>query len=192
MTASSAHFFISGKVMTNKAILLWFTGLSVAGKSTLSNAVNEQLRLYGIHTMLLDGDILRKGLCKDLQFSQADRAENIRRAGEVSKLFLDAGVVTLAAFMSPMEKDRELVKELVGADRFIEIYCKCSFEICESRDVKGLYKKARTGQLKHFVGLDDPYQEPVNPTLEIDTGKLSIDASIALIIDFLKAKKVLC
>jgi len=178
--------------MTNKAILLWFTGLSGAGKSTLSTAVNEQLRLDGIHTMLLDGDILRKGLCKDLQFSQADRAENIRRAGEVSKLFLDAGVVTLAAFMSPMEKDRELVKELVGADRFIEIYCKCSFEICESRDVKGLYKKARTGELKHFVGLDDPYQEPVNPTLEIDTGKLSIDASIALIIDFLKAKKVLC
>jgi len=176
--------------MTNKAILLWFTGLSGAGKSTLSNAVNEQLRLDGIHTMLLDGDILRKGLCKDLQFSQADRAENIRRAGEVSKLFLDAGVVTLAAFMSPMEKDRELVKELVGADRFIEIYCKCSFEICESRDVKGLYKKARTGELKHFVGLDDPYQEPVNPTLEIDTGKLSIDASIALIMDLLKTRNI--
>jgi adenylylsulfate kinase len=170
--------------------LLWFTGLSGAGKSTLSHAINEQLVALGVKTKLLDGDILRKGLCKDLGFSQADRTENIRRAGEVSKLFLDAGVVTLAAFMSPMKKDRDFVKELVGASRFIEIYCKCSFEICESRDIKGLYKKARTGELKHFIGLDEPYEEPINPTLQIDTGEFSVETSAAFIMDLLKARSV--
>jgi adenylylsulfate kinase len=171
--------------MPNRTPLLWFTGLSGAGKSTLSQAVYEKLREIDIKATLLDGDMLRKGLCKDLGFTNADRSENIRRAGEVGKLFIDAGIITLAAFMSPMQKDRDLVRSLVGTHRFIEIYCNCSFEVCESRDVKGLYKKARSGQLKNFVGLDEPYQEPLNPTLLIDTGELSVDASALLIVDLL-------
>jgi len=174
--------------MQHNTLLLWFTGLSGAGKSTLSQSVNEELRKSGIHTTLLDGDILRQGLCNDLGFAQADRTENIRRAGEVSKLFVDAGIMTLAAFMSPMEKDRTFVRNLVGADRFIEIYCKCPFEVCESRDVKGLYQKARKGKLINFVGLDEPYQEPISPELKIDTSELSIDESTSIILAFLHTK----
>jgi adenylylsulfate kinase len=176
--------------MPNKAVLIWFTGLSGAGKSTLSSAVNDRLQRDSINTAVLDGDKLRKGLCKDLGFTAADRTENIRRAGEVAKLFVDSGLVTLAAFMSPMEKDRTYVRTLIGADRFVEIYCKCAFEVCEARDVKGLYKKARTGELKNFVGLDEPYEEPVDPALEINTATLSIEASVDLIMNLLRSKLI--
>ncbi len=172
--------------MKHETPLLWFTGLSGAGKSTLSQAVHKRLREVSVPVMLIDGDILRQGLCKDLGFTKADRSENIRRAGEVAKLFADAGILTLAAFMSPMDADRKLVRNLIGPSRFIEIYCKCSFDVCESRDVKGLYKKARMGQLKNFVGLDDIYEEPKDPQLEINTDQISIEESTDLIMKYLK------
>ncbi|MFO1389254.1 adenylyl-sulfate kinase [Cellvibrio sp.] len=171
-----------------KAHVLWFTGLSGAGKSTLSKAIHEKLRSRGLATVLIDGDRLREGLCKDLGFSLSERTENIRRAAEVCKLFLDSGVISLAAFMSPMESQRSLARDIVGADRFLEIYCKCSFDICAERDVKGIYKKAMSGELKNFVGLDEPYQEPANPWLQIDTGKISIEESVRLIMDLLDEK----
>ncbi|MET0357424.1 MAG: adenylyl-sulfate kinase [Cellvibrio sp.] len=177
--------------MRNKAPLLWFTGLSGAGKTTLSHAIYEQLRDANIKVSLLDGDILRQGLCKDLGFTQADRSENIRRAGEVAKLFVSADVLTLASFMSPMEIDRKFVRNLISPNRFIEIYCKCPFEACEARDVKGLYKKARSGQLKNFVGLDTPYEEPINPELTIDTSRTGIIESTSVVIDFLREIRVL-
>jgi len=177
--------------MKHEAPLIWFTGLSGAGKSTLSQAVLERLKETGIKATILDGDILRQGLCKDLGFTQADRSENIRRAGEVAKLFIDADVITLAAFMSPLESDRDFVRELVGTNRFIEIYCKCSFEICESRDTKGLYKKARAGQLKNFIGLDAIYEEPSNPELIIETDRIGIEESVLLILNLLRECEVL-
>jgi len=173
--------------MQNKAPVLWFTGLSGSGKSTLSQAVYKKLNTS--KATIIDGDVLRKGLCKDLGFSKEDRSENIRRAGEVAKLFSDAGVLTLAAFMSPMSSDRNTARELIGADRFVEIYCKCSFDTCESRDIKGLYKKARAGELKNFIGLDAIYEEPKSPELIIETDQLSIEESTKLIIEFLKEKE---
>ena len=177
--------------MKQEAPLLWFTGLSGAGKSTLSQAVLERLKETGIKATILDGDILRQGLCKDLGFTQADRSENIRRAGEVAKLFVDADVLTVAAFMSPLEIDRNSVRNLVGENRFIEIYCKCSFETCESRDTKGLYKKARAGQLKNFIGLDAIYEEPINPALIIETDRIGIEESVLLILNLLRECEVL-
>ena len=177
--------------MKHEAPLIWFTGLSGAGKSTLSQAVLKRLKETGKKATILDGDILRQGLCKDLGFTQADRSENIRRAGEVAKLFIDADVITLAAFMSPLESDRDFVRELVGTNRFIEIYCKCSFEICESRDTKGLYKKARAGQLKNFIGLDAIYEEPSNPELIIETDRIGIEESVLLILNLLRECEVL-
>ncbi|RYY76972.1 MAG: adenylyl-sulfate kinase [Gammaproteobacteria bacterium] len=179
---------IGFETMQNKTPVLWFTGLSGAGKSTLSQAVYKKLRHAGFQVTIIDGDILRQGLCKDLGFTKIDRSENIRRAGEVAKLFADAGIVALAAFMSPTESDRNLVRGLVGTERFVEIYCKCSFDVCESRDVKGLYKKARSGQLKNFVGLDESYEEPTNPEVTIDTDLLGIEESTALIMNFLKTR----
>jgi len=174
--------------MKNKTPVLWFTGLSGAGKSTLSQAMYKKLTDSNIRSTIIDGDILRQGLCKNLGFTKEDRSENIRRAGEVAKLFADADILTLAAFMSPMDADRNLVRKLIGTDRFIEIYCKCSFDVCESRDVKGLYKKVRAGQLKNFVGLDEPYEEPSDPELKIDTDRLSIEESTDLIMKYLESK----
>lgn len=173
----------------HKSILLWFTGLSGAGKSTLSSAVEERLYQMGCRTFVLDGDNIRHGLCKDLGFSLADRSENVRRIGEVSKLFLDAGIITLAAFISPLKMDREIVKTLVGSDDFIEVYCKCSLDICEERDVKGIYKLARLGKIKNFTGIDSPYDEPETPNLVINTGELSVVESVDMIIDYLKDNK---
>ena len=177
--------------MKHEAPLIWFTGLSGAGKSTLSQAVLKRLKETGKKATILDGDILRQGLCKDLGFTQADRSENIRRAGEVAKLFVDADVLTVAAFMSPLEIDRNSVRNLVGENRFIEIYCKCSFETCESRDTKGLYKKARAGQLKNFIGLDAIYEEPSNPELIIETDRIGIEESVLLILNLLRECEVL-
>ncbi|RMA93319.1 adenylyl-sulfate kinase [Hydrogenothermus marinus] len=175
----------------HKSAILWFTGLSGSGKSTLAHAVEEKLFERGINTYVLDGDNIRTGLNKDLGFSAEDREENIRRIGEVAKLFVDAGIITLTAFISPYRKDRNFVRNLVEEDEFIEIYVKCPLEVCEQRDVKGLYKKARQGIIKNFTGIDDPYEEPENPEIVVETDKMSLEESVKKIIDYLENKKII-
>ena len=172
----------------HKAYLLWFTGLSGSGKSTLANLVEIELHKKGLSTYILDGDNVRKGINKDLSFAPQDRSENIRRIAEISNLMLDAGVITLAAFVSPYKKDREVVKQIVGPDKFIEIYVNTSLEACESRDVKGLYKKARAGEIKNMTGISAPYQAPTHPDLEIITDGQTIQESVAVIMQFLNTK----
>ena len=172
----------------HKAYLLWFTGLSGSGKSTLANLVEIELYKKGLSTYILDGDNVRQGINKDLSFTPQDRSENIRRIAEISNLMLDAGVVTLAAFVSPYIKDREAVKQTVGADKFIEIYVNTSLATCESRDVKGLYKKARAGEIKNMTGISAPYQAPTHPDLEIITDGQTIQQSVAVIMQFLNTK----
>ncbi|MBC7476084.1 MAG: adenylyl-sulfate kinase [Candidatus Sericytochromatia bacterium] len=172
----------------HKSFVLWFTGLSGAGKSTLANSLENKLYDHGIRTYILDGDNIRKGLNKDLGFSDDARVENIRRIGEVSKLFVDAGAVTLVAFISPFIADRKIARELVEKDEFIEIFVDCSLEVCESRDVKGLYKKARSGELKMFTGIDSAYEKPVNPELIIDTANKSIEQCVEQIYNYLSTK----
>ena len=174
------------KLNDHKSVILWFTGLSGAGKSTLSHAVEDHLHKQGIRTYVLDGDNVRKGLCKDLGFSDADRTENIRRIGEISKLMLDAGVVVMTAFISPFIKDRQIVRELVNQGDFIEIYCKASLDVCEQRDPKGLYQKARAGEIPEFTGISSPYEEPENPELVIETDNKSIDECVNQIIQYLQ------
>jgi adenylylsulfate kinase len=167
--------------------ILWFTGLSGAGKSTLAHAVEERLHEVDCRTYVLDGDNVRHGLCGDLGFSAGDRSENIRRIGEVAKLFIDAGVVVLTAFISPFRVDRERVRGLVMAGDFLEIYCQCPVEVCETRDVKGLYRRARTGEVKEFTGISSPYEEPLAPELVVDTASLPlatcVDQVIALLLE---------
>ncbi|HLQ97365.1 MAG TPA: adenylyl-sulfate kinase [Candidatus Dormibacteraeota bacterium] len=173
----------------HKSAIIWFTGLSGSGKSTISVALEALLFEKGIHTYRLDGDNIRHGLNRNLGFSQADRTENIRRIGEVSKLMIDAGLLTLTAFISPYEEDREQVRQLVEPDEFIEIYIKASLETCEERDPKGLYKKARLGEIKNFTGIDAPYEEPKDPELVIDTDQLSIEEAVESILAYLKKEK---
>ncbi len=175
----------------HKSVILWFTGLSGSGKSTLAHAVEEQLYEMKCRTFVLDGDNIRHGLCGDLGFSDDDRVENIRRIGEVAKLFLEAGVITLTAFISPFRSDRERVRNLVPHGDFLEIYCRCPLEICEERDVKGLYKKARAGEIKAFTGIDSPYEEPLAPELAVDTGSESLEESTAKVIELLKSRGIL-
>jgi adenylylsulfate kinase len=172
----------------HKVYLLWFTGLSGSGKSTLSNLVEVALHNKGLSTYILDGDNIRTGINKDLNFSPEDRTENIRRIAEISNLMLDAGVLTLAAFVSPYIKDREAVKQIVGADNFIEIYVNTSLEECERRDVKGLYKKARAGEIKNMTGISAPYEAPTNPDFEIITDRQSIEDSVKEVLTFLNNK----
>jgi adenylylsulfate kinase len=172
----------------HKAYLLWFTGLSGSGKSTLANLVEVALHNKGLSTYILDGDNIRKGINKDLNFAPEDRTENIRRIAEISNLMLDAGVLTLAAFVSPYLKDREEVKQIVGADNFIEIYVNTSLEECERRDVKGLYKKARAGEIKNMTGISAPYEAPTNPDFEIITDGQSIEDSVKEVLTFLNNK----
>ena len=176
------------KLTGNKSFVVWFTGLSGSGKSTLVNVLEQRLHQKGVLTYILDGDNIRNGLNKDLGFSDADRKENIRRIGEVAKLLSDSGIVVLTAFISPFREDRQIVRNLLERDEFIEVYVKCPVEICESRDVKGLYKKARDGQIKEFTGLDSPYEEPENPEITVDTGKLSIEESVNFIYDYINSK----
>jgi adenylylsulfate kinase len=170
----------------HKAAALWFTGLSGAGKSTLAHAVEQRLHQMKCHTFVLDGDNVRHGLCKDLGFSRLDRAENIRRIGEVIKLFLDAGTISLAALISPFREDRDRVRALLAPGEFIEIYCHCPIEICEQRDTKGLYRRARRGEIQDFTGISSPYEEPHNPELLLHTGTQSladcVDQVVALLI----------
>jgi adenylylsulfate kinase len=175
----------------HRSILIWFTGLSGAGKSTIAHAVEERLHDRGCRTFAFDGDNVRHGLCRDLGFSAADRSENIRRIGEMAKLFLEAGVISLAAFISPYRKDRAFVQQLVGARDYIEIYCRCSLETCEERDVKGLYKKARAGEIKEFTGISAPYEEPENPDLIIDTDKKTVQECADRVIELLVSRGVL-
>ena len=172
----------------HKAYLLWFTGLSGSGKSTLANLVEIELHKKGISTYILDGDNIRQGINKDLSFAPEDRTENIRRIAEISNLMLDAGVVTFAAFVSPYSKDREAVKQIVGPDNFIEIFVNTSLEQCVRRDVKGLYKKARAGEIKNLTGISAPYQAPINPDVEVVTDDQTIQESIAIIMQFLNTK----
>jgi adenylylsulfate kinase len=168
-----------------KPCILWFTGLSGSGKSTIANAVEEMLYNNGNFTYLLDGDNIRHGLNKNLGFDEESRIENIRRVGEVSKLFVDSGLIVLTAFISPFKKDRELVKGLVKKDEFIEIFIDTPLEICEQRDPKGLYQKARRGEIKDFTGIDSPYESPINPSLHIKNDKISIEKACEKIIEYL-------
>ena len=165
--------------------VLWFTGLSGSGKSTLAHLVEERLFEKGWYTYILDGDNVRHGINGDLGFSETDRRENIRRIGEVSKLFTEAGVLVLAAFISPYRQDRDRVRALFEPREFIEIYLKCDLSTCEERDPKGLYRKARAGELPDFTGIDSPYEEPRNPELIVDTGKMGIEESVESILNYL-------
>ena len=162
----------------HRGAIIWFTGLSGSGKSTLAHAVEETLYQHGCRTFVLDGDNVRHGLCGDLGFSDKDREENIRRVGEIAKLFMEAGVIVLTAFISPYRADRQRVRGLVAHGDFIEIYCDTSIEICEARDVKGLYKKARAGQIKEFTGISSIYEVPENPELVVNTGEKELNACV--------------
>ncbi|MEE8320685.1 MAG: adenylyl-sulfate kinase, partial [Gammaproteobacteria bacterium] len=162
----------------HRSAIIWFTGLSGSGKSTMAHAVEDYLHKMGIRTFVLDGDNIRRGLCKDLGFSDADRTENIRRIGEVSKLLIDAGVLTMTAFISPFRKDRQIARELVQEGDFIEIYCGAPLSVCEERDPKGFYKRARTGEILEFTGISSPYEEPDNPKLILDTGNNTIETCV--------------
>ena len=171
--------------------ILWFTGLSGAGKSTLAHAVEERLHQLGCRTYVLDGDNVRHGLCGDLGFSAQDRTENIRRIGEVAKLMIDAGVITLTAFISPFRADRERVRGMVMHGEFIEIYCHCPVEVCETRDVKGLYQRARAGEVKDFTGISSPYEAPLKPELTVDTATQPLDACVTQVLDYLRGRGLL-
>lgn len=176
------------KLHRHKAFLIWFTGLSGSGKSTIANALESKLNSLNISTYALDGDNIRFGICKDLTFSPEDRTENIRRIAEISNLFIDAGIVTLASFISPYSKDRENVRNTVGAKNYIEVFVNASLNECERRDVKGLYKKAREGKIKNMTGISAPYETPQNPNLEIDTLKESVEESVDRIFKYLEKK----
>ena len=168
-----------------KPCLLWFTGLSGSGKSTIANALDVALHNRGYHTFLLDGDNVRHGLCRDLGFSDEDRVENIRRIGEVSKLFTDAGLIVLSAFISPFTSDRLLVRNLMPAGEFIEVFMDTPLDTCEQRDPKGLYEKARAGEIRNFTGIDSPYEAPERPEVRLDTSVMSVDQCVDRLIGYL-------
>ena len=171
--------------------LLWFTGLSGSGKSTIANALDVALHRRGYHTFLLDGDNVRHGLCNDLGFSDQDREENIRRVGEVCKLFADAGLIVMSAFISPFTSDRRMVRKLFPAGEFIEVFMDTPLETCESRDPKGLYQKARAGQITHFTGIDSPYEVPAHPEIRLDTSRHSVEECVESLIDYLLERQLI-
>lgn len=179
------------KLNGHKSVVVWFTGLSGSGKSTLAHACEEQLHQIGARTIVLDGDNVRHGLCADLNFSDVARVENIRRVGEATKLFLEAGVITLTAFISPFEADRARVRKSVGAENFIEIYCNCPLDVCEQRDVKGLYKRARAGEIRDFTGISSPYEAPAAPELTLNTGEFHLEESVSQVMALLAARQVI-
>ena len=179
------------KLNNHKSAILWFTGLSGAGKSTLAHALEDELHARKIRTFVLDGDNVRRGLCKDLGFSEEDRTENIRRIGELSKLMMDAGVLVLSAFISPFQKDRQIVRGLVDKGDFIEIYCQASLEVCEARDPKGLYAKARKGDIPEFTGISSPYEAPEHPELLINSGKKTIEDCVNQILEYMMENGIL-
>lgn len=174
----------------HKSALLWFTGLSGSGKSTIAHAVEERLFSNRIRATVLDGDNIRHGLCGDLGFSMEDRSENIRRIGEVTKLFIEAGIIILTAFISPLKRDRQFVKKLLGPKDFIQIFCDCPLEVCEQRDVKGNYQKAREGKIKNYTGIDSPYELP-DADLILKTAEIPIEASVEKVIDLLKHRNII-
>ena len=174
----------------HRSVNLWFTGLSGSGKSTLAHAVEERLHQTGCRTFVFDGDNVRHGLCSDLGFSQEERFENIRRIAEMVKLFLNAGVIAITAFISPLLSDRQKARDIIGKENFIEIYCRCPLEVCEQRDVKGFYRRARAGEIKNYTGISSPYEKPVNPDLELDTAEQSLDKCVETVLELLKEKLV--
>jgi adenylylsulfate kinase len=175
----------------HKSTIIWFTGLSGSGKSTLAHSVEEEMYKLGCRTFVLDGDNVRHGLSSNLTFSDNDRKENIRRIGETAKLMMEAGVIAITAFISPFREDRNLVRQLLQQDDFIEIYCETSLEVCESRDVKGLYKRARAGDIKNYTGINSPYEAPINPELVINTESESLEESVGKVMDFLKVRVII-
>jgi len=175
----------------HNSVILWFTGLSGAGKSTVAHAVEEALHQTSRRTFVLDGDNVRHGLCRDLGFTDADRQENIRRVAEVAKLMLEAGVITLTAFISPFAAERNLARSLVPHGDFIEIYCSCDLAICEQRDVKGLYKKARRGEIEHFTGISSHYEVPEKPELLIDTGISTLQDCVEQVLALLRQRRII-
>lgn len=162
----------------HRSLLVWFTGLSGAGKSTLAHAVEERLNNQGYRTFVFDGDNVRHGLCADLGFFHADRAENVRRIGEMARLFLDAGIIALTAFISPLAADRDRVRRMFAPGEFYEIYCECPLEICEARDTKGIYQRARGGEIREFTGISAPYEAPEHPHLTLHTGAQSLEPCV--------------
>jgi len=179
------------KLNNHRSIVLWFTGLSGSGKSTLAHALEEKLFQKGCRTFVLDGDNVRHGLNSNLDFSVDGRTENIRRISEVSKLMLESGLIVMTAFISPINKDRNVARKLISSDDFIEIYCKASLETCEKRDVKGLYKRARAGEIENYTGIDSPYEVPENPDLIIDTDDQSLEESASTIFSFLESNGII-
>jgi len=177
------------RLLSQKGVTLWFTGLSCSGKSTVATEVEKRLHEMGHITFILDGDNIRHGLNKNLGFSPEDREENIRRIGEVAHLFSQAGIINMTAFISPYSVDRRKARELAAEGEFIEIFCKCSLDACEERDTKGLYKKARAGEILEFTGISAPYEEPENPEITIDTGKETIEEEVSKIISYLERKE---
>lgn len=178
------------RLNSHRSVVIWYTGLSGSGKSTLAHSVEEELYKLGCRTFVLDGDNVRHGLSSDLTFSDDDRKENIRRIGEAAKLMMEAGVITMTAFISPFREDRGLIRQLLPQGDFIEVYCNASLDVCESRDVKGLYKRARAGDIKNYTGIDSPYEAPINPELVVDTGSETLEKSVAMVVDYLKPKVI--
>lgn len=175
------------RLLNQKGCVIWFTGLSGSGKSTLANAVSQLLHQRQHHTYVLDGDNVRHGLNKNLGFSPADREENIRRIGEVAKLFADAGSIVMTAFISPYRADRVQARALLPDDRFVEVFVECPLDVCEERDAKGLYKKARAGEIKEFTGISAPYESPTEPEVTLNTAELSLEESAMAVIAYLEA-----
>ncbi|MBE0427359.1 MAG: adenylyl-sulfate kinase [Nitrospirae bacterium] len=175
----------------HKSVVVWFTGLSSSGKSTIAHAVEEQMHQIGCKTFVFDGDNVRHGLNKNLGFSRDDRKENIRRIGEMCKLFIEAGVIALTAFISPYREDRNMIRQMVKENDFIEIYCKCSIDVCESRDKKGIYLKARKGEIPEFTGISAPYEIPENPEMVIDTKNMSIEECVNKVMNYLSNKGII-
>ncbi len=176
----------------HRSSIIWFTGLSGSGKSTLAHATEEELHQLGCRTCVLDGDNVRHGLCGDLGFSEDDRTENIRRVGQMAKLFIESGVIALTAFISPFQVDRHRVRMMVEHDHdFLEIYCQCSLDVCENRDVKGLYQRARKGEIADFTGISSPYEEPENADLTVNTAELKIQECVDKIIKMLKFRDLI-
>ncbi len=179
------------KLNGHKSFVLWFTGLSGSGKSTVAHAVEERLHQAGCRTFVFDGDNVRHGLCSDLGFSEEDRRENIRRIGEMTKLFVEAGVIAMTAFISPFRADRKRVRERFAEGDFIEVHCDCSLEVCEARDVKGLYAKARAGLIPNYTGISSPYESPENPEIRLKTDTETLEESVEKVMEYLRERRLL-